>query len=87
MEEFSSIALVTTLLVVVTFFISWLMKNTNEYLYERKLGEKKRYLPPGDLGLPIIGNMWSFYSAFKSGNPDSFVSSFISKYFAYSLLV
>ncbi|KAI4295087.1 hypothetical protein MLD38_040609 [Melastoma candidum] len=52
----------------------------NRYLYERNLGEMKGYLPPGDYGLPVIGNMWSFLFAFKSGNPDSFTSRFVSRF-------
>ncbi|KAF7844425.1 ent-kaurenoic acid oxidase 1-like [Senna tora] len=32
------------------------------------------------MGWPIIGNMWSFLSAFKFGDPDSFISSFVSRF-------
>ncbi|KAL9262514.1 Ent-kaurenoic acid oxidase 1-like protein [Drosera capensis] len=34
----------------------------------------------GDLGWPFMGNMVSFLIAFKSQNPDSFISSFVSRY-------
>ncbi|XP_019168228.1 PREDICTED: ent-kaurenoic acid oxidase 1-like [Ipomoea nil] len=60
----------------------WVLGRVNCWYYERvKLGDKKRLsLPPGDLGWPFIGNMWSFLRAFKSSNPDSFISSFVSRY-------
>ncbi|XP_031125955.1 ent-kaurenoic acid oxidase 1-like [Ipomoea triloba] len=60
----------------------WVVRRVNCWYYEIvKLGhEKSLRLPPGDLGLPFIGNMWSFLRAFKSSNPDSFTSSFVSRY-------
>ncbi|XP_035832304.1 ent-kaurenoic acid oxidase 2-like [Helianthus annuus] len=61
--------------------VKWGLKNMNAWIYERKLGKKKREsLPPGDLGWPFIGNMWSFLRAFKSGDPDSFISAFLHRY-------
>jgi len=56
-----------------------ILKNVNWWLYESKLGVKQYSLPPGDMGWPFIGNMWSFLSAFKSKDPDSFISSFVSR--------
>ncbi|MBA0651446.1 hypothetical protein Goklo_018770 [Gossypium klotzschianum] len=32
-------------------------------------------LPPGDMGWPLIGNMWSFVRAYKSQNPESFIGN------------
>lgn len=59
----------------------WVLKNVNGWYYERNLGEKMRKkLPPGDLGWPFIGNMWFFLRAFKSSNPDSFVSYFVTRF-------
>ncbi|KAM2622955.1 hypothetical protein FF1_027944 [Malus domestica] len=57
----------------------WLIKNANRLLYETQLGERQYSLPPGDLGLPFIGNMWSFLRAFKSNNPESFLDKFVSR--------
>lgn len=70
--------------------LKWVMKRVNWWLYERKLGEKQYSLPPGDMGWPFIGNMWSFLRAFKTTHPDSFVDSFVSRYpslclFSFSL--
>ncbi|KAL2460994.1 Ent-kaurenoic acid oxidase 2 [Abeliophyllum distichum] len=61
--------------------IIWVLRSVNWWYYERKLGEEMRYkLPPGDFGWPFIGNMWSFLRAFKSSNPDSFISSFVTRF-------
>ncbi|CAL5184208.1 unnamed protein product [Lathyrus oleraceus] len=57
-----------------------ILKNVNWWLYESKLGVKQYSLPPGDMGWPFIGNMWSFLRAFKSKDPDSFISSIVSRY-------
>lgn len=60
--------------------LKWVMERVNWWLYERKLGEKRHSLPPGDMGWPFIGNMWSFLRAFKTTHPDSFMDSFVSRY-------
>ncbi|KAI4294927.1 hypothetical protein MLD38_040790 [Melastoma candidum] len=78
--EDPSVAFATAILVAAIIFISWIGKHANRYLFERNLGEMKGYLPPGDCGLPVIGNMWSFLFAFKSGNPDSFTFRFVSRF-------
>ncbi|KAI5446707.1 ent-kaurenoic acid oxidase 2 [Lathyrus oleraceus] len=57
-----------------------LLKNVNWFLYEAKLGDKQYSLPPGDMGWPIIGNMWSFLRAFKSSKPDSFMDSIVKRF-------
>ncbi|XXG66589.1 hypothetical protein AAC387_Pa06g0132 [Persea americana] len=57
-----------------------LLKQVNVWFYEIKLGEIRYSLPPGDLGWPLIGTMWSFLRAFKSGDPDSFISSYVSRF-------
>lgn len=59
--------------------LRFLINNVNWWVYESKLGVKQYSLPPGDLGWPFIGNMWSFLRAFKSTDPDSFISSFVSR--------
>ncbi|XP_031275777.1 ent-kaurenoic acid oxidase 2 [Pistacia vera] len=60
--------------------VKWVLKRANWWLYEKKLGEKQYSLPPGDLGWPLIGNMWSFLRAFKSSNPDSFMETYVNRY-------
>ena len=42
-------------------------------------GERRHRLPPGDMGWPLVGGMWAFLRAFKSGNPDGFIDSFIRR--------
>ncbi|KAF6167302.1 hypothetical protein GIB67_043163 [Kingdonia uniflora] len=70
------------LVVVIAGFVALygFLKRANEWYYETRLGEKKFSLPPGDMGLPLIGNMWSFLRAFKSSDPDSFLNSFVKRY-------
>ncbi|CDP09336.1 unnamed protein product [Coffea canephora] len=57
-----------------------LLKSVNRWLFEAKLGDRRFSLPPGDLGWPFIGTMWAFLRAFKSSNPDSFISSFVNRF-------
>lgn len=59
--------------------LKWVVRSVNCWYYERKLGERRYELPPGDFGWPFIGNMWSFLRAFKSTSPDSFISSFLHR--------
>ncbi|WOK92741.1 ent-kaurenoic acid oxidase 1 [Canna indica] len=57
------------------------MRRLHEWAWERGLGEdRRRRLPPGDMGWPLVGNMWAFLRAFKSNDPDSFIASFIRRY-------
>ncbi|XP_048331765.2 ent-kaurenoic acid oxidase 1-like [Ziziphus jujuba] len=78
--ELGSICLVILSIIGGLVGVRWILKSVNWWVYEMKLGEKQYYLPPGDLGWPYIGNMWSFLKAFKSKDPDSFMSSFVSRY-------
>ncbi|KAJ4831308.1 hypothetical protein Tsubulata_039667 [Turnera subulata] len=58
----------------------WLLKRANEWFFVSRLGENKYVLPPGDMGWPVIGNMLSFFIAFKFGNPESFISNFATRF-------
>ncbi|KAL3499856.1 hypothetical protein ACH5RR_038949 [Cinchona calisaya] len=69
-----------TAVVVGAFLLYNLLRSVNEWIYVSRLGAMKNTLPPGDLGWPLIGNMFSFFRAFKSGNPDSFIGSFTSRF-------
>ncbi|XP_057440212.1 ent-kaurenoic acid oxidase 1-like [Lotus japonicus] len=68
------------LMAIAVLMLRYILKNVNWWLYESKLGKKQYSLPPGDMGWPFIGNMWSFLRAFKSRDPDSFMSSIVSRY-------
>ena len=75
----SSLSVVLLAIFGALLVLKWLLKNVNWWLYEYPLGEKQYFLPPGDLGWPFIGNMWSFLRAFKSNDPDSFMFSYFSR--------
>ncbi|MED6134602.1 Ent-kaurenoic acid oxidase 1 [Stylosanthes scabra] len=78
MEEMGiGVALIISMAIVLVLMVK---KNVNWWLYESKLGDKQYSLPPGDMGWPFIGNMWSFLRAFKSSDPDSFLSAFVSRF-------
>ncbi|KAK9065389.1 hypothetical protein SSX86_016772 [Deinandra increscens subsp. villosa] len=69
------------ILLGVVLIMKWGLKSVNIWIYERDLGKTKRaLLPPGDFGWPFIGNMWSFLQAFKSSDPDSFISGFVHRF-------
>ncbi|GMJ14515.1 ENT-KAURENOIC ACID OXYDASE 1, cytochrome P450, family 88, subfamily A, polypeptide 3 [Hibiscus trionum] len=61
-------------------FLKWVLKSVNPWVYESRLGDLRYSLPPGDMGWPLIGNMWSFLRAFRSDDPDSFMASFVSRF-------
>ncbi|KAJ9563266.1 hypothetical protein OSB04_008426 [Centaurea solstitialis] len=61
--------------------LKWVLKSVNSWVYEGSLEKKTREsLPPGDMGWPLIGNMWAFLRAFKSTDPDAFMSDVIRRY-------
>eukprot|EP00250_Pteridium_aquilinum_P026166 c32478_g1_i1 orf=2-430(-) len=66
----------SSLSLMITFFC----KKFNSWYYEPSLEPWQAPLPPGDLGLPIFGNMPRFLFAFKLGDPQSFIRSYIRKY-------
>ncbi|RVX02283.1 Ent-kaurenoic acid oxidase 1 [Vitis vinifera] len=60
--------------------LRWVLLRVNKWVYEGRLKGKSYHLPPGDLGWPLIGNMWTFLRAFKTKNPDSFISNIVERY-------
>ncbi|KAL6606349.1 hypothetical protein ACP70R_042002 [Stipagrostis hirtigluma subsp. patula] len=48
---------------------------------EAALGAARRArLPPGEMGWPLVGAMWAFLRAFKSGRPDAFIASYVRRF-------
>ena len=60
-------------------FVFGFLKKINEWSCVSSLGEKKHYLPPGDMGWPVFGNMISFLKAFRSKNPDTFIYDLVGR--------
>ncbi|KAI4332918.1 hypothetical protein L6164_017788 [Bauhinia variegata] len=78
--ELATILMAVLASVAAVFFLDFLLRTVNRWVYEYPLGKKRHSLPPGDLGWPFIGNMWAFLRAFKSKNPDTFLASFLSRF-------
>ncbi|XP_051144151.1 ent-kaurenoic acid oxidase 1-like [Andrographis paniculata] len=67
---------VAVAVVVVVVGVGWVVRRANGWYHEMKLDVGIRQnLPPGDLGWPLIGTMWSFLSAFKSSSPETFIQT------------
>ena len=66
-------------------FVFGFLWRVNEWYYVSRLGRKIQHtLPPGHLGWPFLGNMLTFFRAFKS-DPDSFINDLVSRYLFSSL--
>ncbi|KAG8094123.1 hypothetical protein GUJ93_ZPchr0012g19352 [Zizania palustris] len=56
------------------------VRRVHEWTMTAPLGAARRArLPPGDMGWPLVGGMWAFLRAFKSGCPDAFIASFVRR--------
>ncbi|KAG5588975.1 hypothetical protein H5410_039489 [Solanum commersonii] len=65
---------------IVIFAVYCLLKRANDLFYTSKFSSKEYNIPPGDMSLPFIGNMFTFFTTFKYGDPESFISYFTSRY-------
>ncbi|PHU08404.1 hypothetical protein BC332_20264 [Capsicum chinense] len=65
---------------IVIFAIYCLLKRANDWFYTRKFSSKDYNIPPGDMSWPFIGNMFNFFTTFRYGDPESFISYFTSRY-------
>jgi ent-kaurenoic acid monooxygenase len=68
-------------------FTNKFVRNFNEWYYNLKFGNKEYPLPPGDMGWPIIGNLWHFFKSFSSGQPDTFIENIVLKYISFYFLM
>lgn len=65
---------------IICLLIFKVLRSVNFWLFELPLQQSQAPLPPGNLGWPLFGNMYSFWRAFKSENPQSFIGSYIERY-------
>lgn len=61
--------------------VDWAVRRGHGWWWTKGMdaGRKGR-LPAGDMGWPLVGGMWAFLRAFKSGDPDAFINSFHHRY-------
>ncbi|XP_031109737.1 cytochrome P450 90A1-like isoform X1 [Ipomoea triloba] len=58
------------------FLLTFLLLLRSAAVFSRR----KRHLPPGNLGLPLIGETLQLISAYKTANPEPFIDDRVSKY-------
>ncbi|MBA0826824.1 hypothetical protein Goarm_011645, partial [Gossypium armourianum] len=71
----SFVAIVAATYVILFGFL----KKINEWYYVTMSEKKQNPLPPGHMGWPFIGNMWSFFKASNSQDPDSFIDNLVKR--------
>ncbi|KAI3719249.1 hypothetical protein L6452_20144 [Arctium lappa] len=80
-EELGGMSYYVGILLGLVLVVKWVLKSVNLWIYERGLEKETREsLPPGDMGWPLVGNMWAFLKAFKSTDPDAFMSHIVRRY-------
>ncbi|MED6170635.1 hypothetical protein PIB30_032919 [Stylosanthes scabra] len=64
------------------FVVNTMGRRLNEWYYDFKLGDKRRLLPPGDMGWPLIGKTMFFIKHLRSGctHPDLFINDLLFKH-------
>ncbi|XP_045792051.1 beta-amyrin 11-oxidase-like [Trifolium pratense] len=61
-------------------FVNKVLRNLNDWYYDLKLRKRQYPLPPGDMGWPLIGNLWPFFKYFSSGRRDMFINNIFLRY-------
>lgn len=80
-EELGGMSYYVGILLGLVLVLKWVLKSVNLWVYESGLEKKTREsLPPGDMGWPLVGNMWSFLRAFKSTDPEAFMSNIVRRF-------
>ncbi|KEH29236.1 cytochrome P450 family 88 protein [Medicago truncatula] len=61
-------------------FVNKVMWNLNEWYYDLKFKNQQNPLPPGDMGWPLVGNLWPFFKYFLSGRAEMFIDNIVLKF-------
>ncbi|KAG6555214.1 hypothetical protein Mapa_003254 [Marchantia paleacea] len=73
-------AIVLIIWTVLILLMTTVIRKFNKWWYEPNENSLAAPLPPGDLGWPIFGHMYSLLRAFTSSNPNAFTDSYFEKY-------
>ncbi|OAE25146.1 hypothetical protein AXG93_3217s1630 [Marchantia polymorpha subsp. ruderalis] len=73
-------AIVLIIWTLLILLITTAVRKFNNWWYEPNEKSLAAPLPPGDLGWPIFGHMYSFLRAYTSSNPNAFTDSYLEKY-------
>jgi len=83
--EFQWLWMSAATLLACYIFVNKVMWNLNGWYYDLKFKNKQYPLPPGDMGWPLVGNLWPFFKYFLSGRAEMFIDNIVLKYFSFSL--
>lgn len=81
--EYNHLALIFTACAVGIMTFYGILKRVNGWYYAIKFCSKKYNIPPGDMGWPLIGNTLHYFKSSLSGDANSFLSYFATRYICY----
>lgn len=78
--EYNHLALIFTACAVGIMTFYGILKRVNGWYYAIKFCSKKYNIPPGDMGWPLIGNTLHYFKSSLSGDANSFLSYFATRF-------
>ncbi|XP_055836361.1 beta-amyrin 11-oxidase-like [Solanum dulcamara] len=80
MEYYHILAFFFTALPVGILTLYGILRRANGWYYSIKFCSMKYNIPPGDMGWPYVGNTLSYFKSSISGDPNSFLSYFVTRF-------